>query len=51
MSHVSFFHADLDYAYLTPDRHEFVIRKAYIMIFDMMRERFTGTAPSKPQHG
>jgi hypothetical protein len=43
MKYVSIFHANLSYAYLTPDRYEFVIRKAYELIFDTMRERFPGT--------
>ncbi len=37
------FHANLNYAYLTPDRYEFVIREAYEMTFDTMRESFPGT--------
>lgn len=43
MHYVAIFHANLNYAYLTPDRYEFVIRNAYEMIFDTMRERFPGT--------
>jgi len=43
MKYVMIFHANLNYAYLTPDRYEFVIREAYEMLFDTMRERFSGT--------
>ncbi len=42
MKYVMIFHANLNYAYLTPDRYEFVIREAYEMTFDTMRERFPG---------
>lgn len=42
MKYVSIFHANLNYAYLTPDNYEFVIRQAYEMTFDTMRERFPG---------
>ncbi len=42
MKYVSIFHANLNYAYLTPDRYEFVIRNSYELIFDTMRERFPG---------
>ena len=40
MKYVVIFHANLNYAYLTEDRYEFVIRRAYEMILDTMRERF-----------
>jgi alpha-amylase/alpha-mannosidase (GH57 family) len=43
MKYVAIFHANLNYAYLTPDRYEFVIREAYEMTMDAMRERFPGT--------
>ncbi len=43
MKYVAIFHANLNYAYLTPDRYEFVIRNAYEMIIDTMQERFAGT--------
>jgi hypothetical protein len=43
MNYVAIFHANLNYAYLTPDRYEFVIREAYEMTIDAMRERFPGT--------
>ena len=40
MKYVMIFHANLNYAYLTPDRYEFVIRKSYELIFDTMRTQF-----------
>jgi hypothetical protein len=40
MKYVNIFHANLNYAYLTPDRYEFVIRSAYEMMLDVMAERF-----------
>jgi len=40
MQYVNIFHANLNYAYLTPDRYEFVIRRAYEMTLDVMAERF-----------
>ena len=40
MKYVVIFHANLSYAYLTPDRYEFVIRKSYEMLLDTMREEF-----------
>jgi len=43
MKYVSIFHANLNYAYLTPDNYEFVIREAYEMTIDTMRENFPGT--------
>ncbi len=43
MKYVMIFHANLNYAYLPPDRYEFVIREAYEMTFDTMRESFPGT--------
>lgn len=43
MKYVSIFHANLNYAYLPPDQYEFVIREAYEMTFDTMREQFPGT--------
>ena len=43
MKYVMIFHANLNYAYLTPDHYEFVIREAYEMTFDRMRETFPGT--------
>ena len=43
MKYITIFHANLNYAYLTPDRYEFVIRTAYEMTIDTMREVFPGT--------
>jgi len=43
MKYAMIFHANLNYAYLTPDNYEFVIREAYEMTFDTMRENFPGT--------
>jgi hypothetical protein len=43
MKYVTIFHANLNYAYLTPDNYGFVIREAYEMMFDTMREKFPGT--------
>lgn len=43
MKYVNIFHANLNYAYLTPDNYGFVIREAYEMTFDTMREKFPGT--------
>ncbi len=40
MHPILIFHANLNYAYLTPDRYEFVIRRAYEMIIDTFRSRF-----------
>ena len=40
MRYVAIFHANLNYAYLTPDRYEFVIRESYELILDTMREQF-----------
>jgi len=40
MKYVVIFHANLSYAYLTPDRYEFVIRKSYEMLLDTMQEEF-----------
>ena len=40
MKYVMIFHANLNYAYLTPDRYEFVIRNSYELILDTMAERF-----------
>ncbi len=43
MKYITIFHANLNYAYLTPDRYEFVIRTAYEMTIDTMREAFPNT--------
>ena len=40
MKYIAIFHANLNYAYLTPDRYEFVIRQSYELILDTMREKF-----------
>jgi len=40
MKYLMIFHANLNYAYLTPDRHEFCIRKSYEMTLDTMAECF-----------
>ena len=40
MKYVMIFHANLNYAYLTPDRYEFVIRNSYEMTFDTLAEKF-----------
>jgi predicted glycosyl hydrolase (DUF1957 family) len=40
MKYITIFHANLNYAYLTEDRYEFVIRRAYEMTLDTMQTRF-----------
>lgn len=40
MKYVMIFHANLNYAYLTPERYEFVIRKSYELILDTMVDEF-----------
>jgi len=40
MRYVVIFHANLNYAYLTENRYEFVIRRAYEMVLDTMRACF-----------
>ncbi len=40
MKYVMIFHANLNYAYLTPDRYEFVIRNSYEMTLDVLAEKF-----------
>jgi len=40
MKYNAIFHANLNYAYLLPERYEFVIRESYELIFDTMREEF-----------
>ena len=42
MKYVMIFHANLNYAYLTPDRYEFVIRNSYELTLDTMREEYPG---------
>ena len=43
MKYVSIFHANLNYAYLVPERYEFVIRASYELLIDTMREQFPKT--------
>jgi predicted glycosyl hydrolase (DUF1957 family) len=40
MKYCMIFHANLNYAYLIPDRYEHVIRNSYEMIIDTWREHF-----------
>ncbi len=40
MKYICIYHANLNYAYLTPDRYEFVIREAYEMTLDTMATHF-----------
>jgi alpha-amylase/alpha-mannosidase (GH57 family) len=40
MKYITIFHANLNYAYLTEDRYEFVIRRAYEMTLDTMQTCF-----------
>jgi hypothetical protein len=40
MQYITIFHANLNYAYLTEDRYEFVIRSAYEMTLDTMHVEF-----------
>lgn len=40
MKYIMIFHANLSYAYLTPDRYEFVIRNSYELILDTMAAEF-----------
>lgn len=43
MKYVMIFHANLNYAYLHPDKYEFVIRNSYELLFDTMAENFPNT--------
>ncbi len=43
MKYVSIFHANLSYAYLVPEKYEFVIRSSYELIIDTMRDYFPDT--------
>jgi alpha-amylase/alpha-mannosidase (GH57 family) len=43
MKYIAIFHGNLNYAYLTPDKYEFVIRGSYELIFDTMKENFPDT--------
>jgi len=40
VKYIAIFHANLNYAYLTPDRYEFVIRNSYELILDTMKTEF-----------
>jgi len=40
MKYVAVFHANLNYAYLVPERYEFVIRSSYELLIDTMRDCF-----------
>lgn len=40
MKYITIFHANLNYAYLTDVRYEFVIRRAYEMMLDTMQSHF-----------
>ena len=43
MKYISIFHANLSYAYLVPEKYEFVIRASYELLIDTMRECFSDT--------
>ncbi len=43
MKYVAIFHANLNYAYLVPEKYEFVIRSSYELLIDTMREEFPDT--------
>lgn len=43
MKYIAIYHANLNYAYLVPERYEFVIRSSYELIIDTMREQFPDT--------
>ncbi len=43
MKYVMVYHANLNYAYLTPDNYNMVITEAYEMIIDTMRDKYPGT--------
>lgn len=43
MKYVMIFHANLNYAYLNPDKYEFVIRNSYELTFDTMAKNFPNT--------
>ena len=40
MQYITIFHANLNSAYLTEDRYEFVIRRTYEMTLDTMQAEF-----------
>ena len=39
MQYIAVFYANLNYAYLVPERYKFVIRSSYELLLDTMRER------------
>jgi alpha-amylase/alpha-mannosidase (GH57 family) len=41
MKYIVIFHANLNYAYLTPERYEFVIRNSYELILDIFSKKFS----------
>lgn len=41
MKYIAISHANLNYAYLTPDRYEFVIRHSYELILDVFSTQFS----------
>ncbi len=43
MNYILIFHANLNYAYLSEHRYEFVIRKSYELTIDTMRQQFPDT--------
>ncbi len=43
MKYVMIFHANLNYAYLDPDKYEFVIRNSYELTLDTMAKNFPNT--------
>ena len=43
MKYVLIFHANLNYAYLDPNKYEFVIRNSYELTFDTMAKNFPNT--------
>lgn len=43
MKYITIFHANLNYAYLVPERYEFVIRESYELILDTMKSHFPRT--------
>ncbi len=43
MQYIAVFHANLNYAYLVPERYEFVIRSSYELLLDTMKARFPDT--------
>jgi len=43
VNYIAIFHANISYAYLVPERYEFVIRNCYELILDTMRDNFPDT--------